>query len=191
MSKSKQDKKTKILFCVTGSIAAFKACAAISQLVKEEYEVKTVATLSALKFVGTATLEGLTGKPVATDLYAEGEQMAHIHLGRWADLIVIAPCSATTLSKLAHGFADNLLSSIALANNFKKPLLIAPAMNAEMFEHPATKKNLQTLKDWGVILLDSPSGSLACGEYGAGRMVEATDLVGHIKNVLKKQGRRK
>jgi phosphopantothenoylcysteine synthetase/decarboxylase len=191
MSKFKEHKQTKILFCVTGSIAAFKACAAISQLLKEDYEVRTVATQSALKFIGTATLEGLTGKPVATDLYAEGEQMAHIHLARWADLIVVAPCSATTVAKLAHGLADNLLSSIALANNFKKPLLIAPAMNTEMYDHPATQRNLQTLKDWGVLVLDSPSGVLACGEYGAGRMVEATDLVSHIKGSLKKEGRRK
>lgn len=190
MSKSK-DVKTKVLFGLTGSIAAFKACAAISQLVKEGYHVRTVATSSALKFIGSATLEGLTGERVATDLYAEGEQMAHIHLARWADIIVVAPCSATTLSKLASGMADNLLTSIALANNLKKPLVIAPAMNAEMYDHPATQKNLQTVKDWNATILDSAVGPLACGEYGNGRMVEAADLVEGIKKALKPGKRRK
>ncbi|MCK9211489.1 MAG: phosphopantothenoylcysteine decarboxylase, partial [Ignavibacteriaceae bacterium] len=119
----------KILFKITGSIAAYKSAYLISILVQNGFEVKVVATDYALKFIGKATLEGLTGNKVFTDSFEEGEMMSHINLNKWADLTIICPATANTINKLAAGIADNLLTSLFLAHDRNKPYLIAPAMN--------------------------------------------------------------
>lgn len=168
--------KSKVLFFMTGSIACYKACQTLSRLTQAGCEVQVVASASALQFVGTATLEGLTGKPVVTDMYASGNVMDHIHLMRWADLVVVAPASANYVNKAAQGIADDLLHTMFMAHDFKKPFLIAPAMNVAMYNHPLTQNSLQKLKDIGIEILDGGTGALACGENGQGRLIEADEL---------------
>ncbi|MDG0815229.1 bifunctional phosphopantothenoylcysteine decarboxylase/phosphopantothenate--cysteine ligase CoaBC [Bdellovibrio svalbardensis] len=175
--------KSKVLFMMTGSIACYKACHVISRLVQAGCEVQVVASPAALKFVGNATLEGLTGKPVVSDMYASGNVMDHIHLMRWADLILVAPATANFINKAAQGIGDDLLSTLFLAHDFKKPFLIAPAMNTSMYMHPVTQKSLESLKTYGIEVLDSASGILACGEDGYGKLLEP-DLI--LKIVLEK-----
>lgn len=168
--------KSKVLFIMTGSIACYKACHVISRLVQNGCEVQVVATPSALKFVGNATLEGLTGKPVVSDMYAPGNVMDHIHLMRWADMILVVPATASFINKAAQGAGDDLVQTLFLAHDFKKPFLVAPAMNTSMYSHPVTQKSLQALRDMGLEILDSASGILACGEEGWGRLLEP-DLI--------------
>lgn len=167
----------KILFMVTGSIAAYKAAQVVSRLVQNGNEVQVVASSSALKFIGAATFEGLTGKAVLTDLWENGRAMDHIHLSRWADLGVICPASANTMSRMANGMADDLISSICLAWPKEKTLHIFPAMNSEMLSHPATIANMQKLADYGFVVHATQEGSLACGEQGAGRLLEPEDIL--------------
>jgi phosphopantothenoylcysteine decarboxylase/phosphopantothenate--cysteine ligase len=174
--------KSKILFQMTGSIACFKACQAISKLVQAGMEVQVVASPSALQFVGNATIEGLTGKPVVSDLYQAGNVMDHIHLVRWADLILVAPATANYINKVAHGVGDDLLTTQFLAHDFQKPFLIAPAMNTKMYLHPVTQNSIQSLRKMGVEILETASGVLACGEVGWGRLLEP-DLI--TQEVLK------
>lgn len=168
---------------MTGSIACYKACHVISRLVQAGCEVQVVATPSALKFVGAATLEGLSGKPVVSDMYERGNVMDHIHLMRWADLILVAPATANFINKAAQGIGDDLVSTLFLAHDFKKPFMLAPAMNTSMYMHPVTQKSVAALKDMGLEILDSASGILACGEEGYGKLLEP-DLI--IKIVLEK-----
>lgn len=173
--------KSKILFQLSGSIACYKACQVISKLVQNGHEIEVVATRGALEFVGRATLEGLTGRPVHSDVFAPGEYMKHIHLIRWADVIVLCPATANTINKLASGIGDDLLSTLFLAHDFKKPYLMAPAMNTSMFVHPATQSSLEKLKGWGIEVLESPTGALACGETGEGRLLEPEALLIEIE----------
>ncbi len=167
---------SKILFKLSGSIACYKACNLISRWVQEGHEVQTVASAAALKFVGASTLEGLTGKPVYTDLYETGKQMAHINLAKWADLSLLCPATANTINKLANGLGDDLLSSLFLAHDFAKPYFVAPAMNTAMYDHPATQESLKKLNSWGVHILPTAEGRLACGDIGQGKLLEP-DLV--------------
>ena len=177
MSKSNK----KILFQLTGSIAAYKACSLISQLIKNGHEVQTVASPSLFQFVGGATLEGLTGKPVFSDMYQAGRAMDHIQLARESDLILLCPATANSINKLAAGISDDLIGALFLANNFKTPYWIAPAMNAEMFKHPATQASLGRLREWGARVIEPGTGLLACGEEGPGRLVEPDDLLIEIE----------
>ncbi len=170
----------KVLFKLTGSIAAFKACALISRLVKEKVEVQIVASPSALKFIGTATLEGLTGKKVFSEVFAEGQMMNHIHLDRWADAVILCPATANTINQMAAGIADDLVKNLYLAHDFKRPYFLVPAMNEKMWSHPATKKSVESLKAAGVQILNPTSGSLACGEEGEGRMLEADEIYARL-----------
>jgi phosphopantothenoylcysteine decarboxylase/phosphopantothenate--cysteine ligase len=164
--------KGRILFQLSGSIAAFKACAAISRLAQEGYEVQAVATANALRFVGTATLEGLTGREPMTDTFAPGRAMQHIEASKWADVAVLCPASASAINKLAAGIGDDLLSTLFLAHDFAKPYLIVPAMNEKMYLHPATQSSLEKLKSWGVRVLEPAKGAHACGDAGWGRLLE-------------------
>lgn len=173
--------KNKILFQLSGSIACFKACQLLSSLLKEGYEVEVVATRSALNFVGAATLEGLTGRKVHSEVFENGGHMNHIRLVRWADLILLCPATANMINKLASGIGDDLVSTLFLAHDFKKPYLIAPAMNVSMFHHPATQASIAKLRDWGITVLDAGVGSLACGESGEGRMLEPEDVLREIQ----------
>ena len=176
--------KSKILFQMTGSIACFKACAVISKLVQAGMDVQVVATRSALQFVGNATLEGLTGRPVVSDLFEQDHVMDHIHLVRWADLILTAPASANFLNKAAMGVGDDLVATQFLAHDFKKPYLVAPAMNTAMYLHPATQKSVKALREMGIEILETASGVLACGEVGWGRLLEPDLIVQEVKRAL-------
>lgn len=175
---------SKILFQLSGSIACFKACAVISSLVKAGHEVEVVATRSALKFVGEATLEGLTGRRVHTDTFEIGSAMGHIHLIRWADAIVLCPATANTLNKFAAGVGDDLVTTLFLAHDFKKPYIVAPAMNQTMYAHPATQASLTKLAGWGFTVLETGTGALACGEQGEGRMLEPEQILSAIDRAL-------
>ncbi|MEZ0392960.1 MAG: bifunctional phosphopantothenoylcysteine decarboxylase/phosphopantothenate--cysteine ligase CoaBC [Pseudobdellovibrionaceae bacterium] len=176
--------KSKILFQMTGSIACYKACQVISGLVRIGHEVQVVATPSALQFVGAATLEGLTGKPVVSDLFASGNVMDHIHLVRWADLILVAPATANFINKAARGVGDDLISTQFLAHDFRKPYLIAPAMNTMMYQHPVTQSSVKSLKEMGVQILETASGVLACGEVGFGRLLDPALILQEVETHL-------
>ncbi|HEY9247924.1 MAG TPA: flavoprotein [Rariglobus sp.] len=174
-------RKPRLLFFLTGSISCYKACFAISRLVQAGVEVRTVATPAALRFIGKATLEGLTAHPVASDMWEPGEAMEHINLARWADLALVAPATANTINRLAAGMADDLAGSLFLAWELdKKPWWIAPAMNVAMFNHPLTQASLQKLSGLGVRVLPTGTGALACGEEGAGRLIEPEQLVTEV-----------
>lgn len=177
--------KSKVLFLMTGSIACYKACQVISRLVQNSCEVQVVASEAALRFVGSATLEGLSGRPVLSDMYATGSAMEHIHAIRWADLIIVAPATANFINKAAQGIGDDLLQTLLLAHDFQKPLLIAPAMNTSMYAHPITQKSLRTLRDLGLKILEPASGVLACGEEGAGKLIDPDEILAAILNELK------
>ncbi len=166
-----------VLFQLSGSIACAKATEAISTLVKSGLAVQTAVTKDALRFIGEATLEGLTGRPVLKDLFEAGRAMDHIALIREASVIVLAPATANILAKFANGIADDPVSTLFLAHDFKKPYLVAPAMNPAMWAHPATQANAKQLMDWGVTFVGPAEGDVACGETGRGRMVEAAELV--------------
>lgn len=181
----------KILFKISGSIAAYKSAYLISKLVQNGFEVKVVATESALKFIGKATLEGLTGYPVYTDSFQEGEMMNHINLVKWADLTIVCPASGNTINKLAAGIADNLLTSLFLAHDWTKPYLIAPAMNTNMFEHPATQDSINKLEKWGVNILPTVEGYLACGDIGKGKLLEPEEIYLHLLIALRKKEKAK
>lgn len=170
--------KPRLLFLLSGSIACYKACHAISRLVQAGVEVRCAATPAALRFVGTATLEGLAGSPVFHDVWGEGRAMDHIHLARWADLALVCPATANTLNRLAAGLADDPVGTLFLAWELqKKPWWVAPAMNAAMLAHPATQASLARLRAMNVRVLDAGSGALACGETGEGRLIEPDALV--------------
>ncbi|MES2856051.1 MAG: bifunctional phosphopantothenoylcysteine decarboxylase/phosphopantothenate--cysteine ligase CoaBC [Bdellovibrionota bacterium] len=177
--------RAKILFQLSGSIACYKACSVISRLVQTDYEVEVVATRSALEFVGLATLEGLTGRKVHTDVFESGSYMAHIDLMKWADLVILCPASANTISKMANGLGDDLVSTLFLAHDFKKPYLISPAMNVNMFNHPATQASIAKLSGWGVQILDTGTGRLACGDVGEGRLLEPDAIFEAVERALK------
>ena len=187
MSNSELSEK-KIVLIIGGSIAAFKSAALASLLVKNGALVKTVFTESAKEFIGKATFEGITGNPVLEGNFESGSMMAHIELERWADLILFYPASANALSELASGGAKSLPGAIFLAHEFKKPFWIAPAMNQAMWNHPAVRRNLATLKEWGVQELSPSTGSLACGETGPGRLQEPETVLQSIREAFQSRG---
>jgi phosphopantothenoylcysteine decarboxylase/phosphopantothenate--cysteine ligase len=170
----------RIVLGVTGGIAAYKAAELVRLLVKDGVAVDVVMTEAATRFVTPTTFQALSGRPVLTDLWASGaaNAMGHIDVSRGADAIVVAPASANFLAKLAHGVADNLLSTLCLARDC--PLLVAPAMNVQMWQNPATQRNVAELVRDGIVILGPGSGELACNETGDGRMLEAADLFAAI-----------
>jgi phosphopantothenoylcysteine decarboxylase/phosphopantothenate--cysteine ligase len=176
--------KAKILFQLSGSIACYKACAVISRLVQDGFEVQTVCTPNALRFIGPATLEGLTGKPVFSDHFEAGKMMNHVYLSKWADLAILCPASADSINRLAAGIASDVVGGLFLAYDLKKPYLIAPAMNQEMFRHPATQEALTKLKSWNVRVLDTEHGRQACGDIGPGRLLEPEKIHEEIIRAL-------
>lgn len=172
-------KDKNILFILTGSIACFKACELISQLVQKGFLVKTVVTPSALQFIGPATLEGLTGEPVFTNNFESGKMMSHIDLTRWADLILVCPATASVINSLASGHGD-IVVDLFLSNNFQKPFWVAPAMNTQMLAHPATQESLAKIRSWGTFIFDTDAGNLACGEKGSGRLISPAIILDKI-----------
>ena len=176
----------KILLGVTGSIAAYKAADLASKLTQAGALVDVVLTDAAVKFVTPLTFQSVTGRKAYTDLWGDDAHIIHVGLGEAADLLVIAPASADTIAKLSHGLADNLLTVTALAA--RCPLLIAPAMDAGMFEHLATQANLKILQERGAIIVGPTEGRMASGLTGRGRMVEPPELIGHIRLALARGG---
>lgn len=171
----------RILLGVTGGIAAYKAAELVRQFKKAGHEVQVVMTESATEFVGPVTFQALSGREVFTNMWDKqrGDTMAHISLTRWADVFVVAPATANFLAKLANGIADDLLSTLAAAREC--PLLVAPAMNKEMWANPANLRNIAQLKSDGVGILGPASGFQACGEVGEGRMLEAEEIALHVE----------
>jgi len=168
--------KKSIVLGITGGIAAYKAAELVRLLVKNNIEVQVVMTQAACQFITPVTMQALSGKPVFTEMWdaAIPNGMPHIELSRAADAIVIAPASADFIAKLVHGRADDLLSTLCLARDCD--LLVAPAMNKQMWESPATQRNITQLMQDGISILGPDSGEQACGEVGLGRMLEAEDL---------------
>ena len=168
----KMKMKKNIVLGVTGSIAAHKAADLASLLTKQKCEVRVVMTADAQRFITPLPFKVLTRQPVVTDLYdeEEGWQPTHIRLADEADLLLIAPATANVMAKLAHGIADDALTCIALALNPKAKILIAPAMNGKMWEHPATRANAASLKARGVEFIGPDEGMLSCGYEGVGRL---------------------
>ncbi|NLO90717.1 MAG: flavoprotein [Elusimicrobia bacterium] len=176
--------KYKILFQLTGSIACFKACALISRLVREGCEVKAACTPSALRFIGQSTLEGLTGRPLYCDMFEAKQSVEHIALSKWADLSIICPATANIMGKMASGIGDDCVSTLFLAHDFSKPCLVAPAMNRNMWKHPATRRSVELLEEYGVEVLPVAEGRQACGDEGEGRMLEPDDIYAYIMAAL-------
>src|SRR5260221_6496405 len=167
----------RVLLGVTGGIAAYKVAELARLLMRNNVEVQVAMTEAATRFVTPATFQALTGKPVVTDLWdaSYANSMAHIDLSRGADAILIAPASADFIAKLAHGLADDLLSTLCLARNC--PLLVAPTMNVQMWNNAATQRNVAQLKADGIEILGPGSGGQACGEVGDGRMIEPEEIL--------------
>lgn len=174
---SVSNEKKRVLLGITGGIAAYKTAELAHTLSQSSINVQTVMTQSACQFITPLTFQSLTGNPVHTDLWKSSvsSSMAHINLSREVDVIMIAPTSADFIAKLAHGIADDLLSTLCLARNC--PLLIAPAMNRQMWENLATQRNIAILRNDGIRIIGPASGIQACGEIGMGRMVEPFELV--------------
>ncbi len=177
-------KGRKILVGVTGGIAAYKAAALVRLLRKEDAEVRVVMTPAARNFITPLTLATLSQNPVFTEGFdpSNGQWNSHVSLGTWADLMVVAPATANTLAKMAHGIADNLLLTTYLSA--RCPVLVAPAMDADMYAHPATQQNLQLLGTYGVRMVAPDKGFLASGLEGKGRMAEPEKVVAEIKAAL-------
>ena len=177
-----------ILLGVTGSIAAYKAAELASRLTQVGAQVDVVLTQAALQFVSPLTFQSVTGRRayIDSDLWGNEGHVQHIGLGKGADLLLIAPVTANTLARLAHGLADNLLTVTALAATC--PLMLAPAMDGGMFVHPATQANLELLRQRGAIVVGPVEGRLASGLSGVGRMVEPLELMGHVRLVLSRHG---
>ena len=166
----------RILLGVSGGIAAYKSCELVRRLGDLDAEVRVVMTENAAHFVSATTFQALSGQPVRSSLWdAEAEAaMGHIELARWAERIVIAPASADLIARLAHGMANDLLTTVCLAS--AAPLYVAPAMNQQMWAHPAVQANVETLRQRGVHILGPASGDQACGDIGSGRMLEPLEL---------------
>ena len=175
----------RVVVGVTGSIAAYKAAILVSSLVRHGAHVDVILTASGARFVTPATFNGLTRGSVHTDLFAD-RGLPHVELAERADLIVVAPATARTLARLAHGLADDLLALTVLGT--RAPVLVAPAMEAGMWRHPATRRNVALLREDGVEVAGPESGRHASGAGGPGRMVEPEALIGHIRRVLGRRG---
>jgi phosphopantothenoylcysteine decarboxylase/phosphopantothenate--cysteine ligase len=176
-----------VILGVTGGIAAYKAAYLVRSLVKAGAEVKVIMTENAKKFVAPLTFSTLSGNPVYTEFFnpENGEWHSHVKLGLWADLFIIAPATANTIAKMAHGIADNLLTTTYLSARCRT--LVVPAMDLDMYAHTATQENLETLRQRGVIVMDPASGQLASGLEGKGRMPEPDDILSFASNVLTRQ----
>ncbi len=170
----------KILIGITGSIAAYKSILLVRELVKAGAEVKVVMTAAARDFVSPLTLSTLSKNPVVTDLSEAGSWTNHVMLGRWADLMLIAPLSCNTLAKMAHGLCDNLLLATWLSATC--PVAVAPAMDEDMWKHPATKANLAIIEQYGITVMPVEKGELASGLFGEGRMPEPSSILSFISN---------
>jgi len=177
----------KIILCVTGSIAAYKAAYLLRGLLKQGAEVQVVMTPCAKEFISPLTLSTLSGRPVLSEFFTrnDGQWNSHVDLGLWADLLIVAPATASTMGKMASGICDNLLVTTYLSA--KCPVMIAPAMDLDMFQHPSTMRNIELLKSYGNIIIEPATGELASGLSGKGRMEEPEVIVGMIVDYFAKK----
>lgn len=180
-------KGKKIVLGITGSIAAYKACSLIRLFIKAGAEVQVVITPAGKEFITPVTLSALTSKPVISEFFSgrDGSWHSHVDLGLWADAMVIAPCTASTLGKMVHGVADNMLITTYLS--MKAPVFIAPAMDLDMYRHPATQANLQTLRSYGNHIIEAASGELASHLIGKGRMEEPENIFYTLESFFRLQ----
>ncbi|WP_337468633.1 bifunctional phosphopantothenoylcysteine decarboxylase/phosphopantothenate--cysteine ligase CoaBC [Hallella sp.] len=181
-------KGKKIVLGITGSIAAYKACLIIRGLIKRGAEVQVVITPSGKEFITPITLSALTHKPVISEFFSQrdGTWNSHVDLGLWADAMLIAPCTASTLAKMANGVADNMLITTYLS--MKAPVFIAPAMDLDMYRHPSTQRNMDTLRSYGNHIVEPASGFLASGLEGKGRMEEPENIIAALERELAHEG---
>jgi phosphopantothenoylcysteine decarboxylase/phosphopantothenate--cysteine ligase len=172
----KSSRRTRLVLGVTGSIACYKGVELARYFMKRGYDVRVVMTNSATKFVTPLTFESLTGNPVSVDFWSETQPGAigHIELADWADVVVVAPATADSIAKIALGFAESSLLAVVLAT--KAPLVVAPAMNVNMYQHPQTQENIETLRSRGVHIVEPESGDLACGWKGRGRLASSYEI---------------
>lgn len=175
-----------ILLAVTGSISAYKAADFTSQLTKLGHQVKVLMTPAATAFITPLTLQVLSKQAVLVEVLTEGnpKQIQHIDLGKEADLFLVAPASANTIAKLAHGFADTIVTSTALALPSEVKKFLAPAMNTKMLDHPATQNNLETLKSYGYQIIPPREALLACGDQGSGALASIETILTIIQESL-------
>ena len=180
-------KGKKIVLGITGSIAAYKACYIIRGLIKAGAEVQVVITPAGKEFITPITLSALTHKPVVSEFFSQrdGTWNSHVDLGLWADAMLIAPCTASTIGKMANGIADNMLITTYLS--MKAPVIIAPAMDLDMFAHPSTQRNLATLQEYGNVIIEPQSGFLASGLEGKGRMEDPEVIVKYMSDFFDAQ----
>ncbi len=172
----------KILLGLTASIAAYKTATIVRLLVREGAEVQVIMTPMAKEFITPVTLSALSGKPVHIDFFSgqNGQWDSHVDLGIWADLFLIAPVTASTLGKMANGIADNLLLTTYLS--CKSPVILAPAMDLDMYQHPSTTRNIQILQSYGNQIIEPGTGELASGLYGKGRMEEPDMILKKVQS---------
>ena len=177
----------KIVLGITGSIAAYKSCLIIRQLIKKGAEVQVVITPAGKEFITPITLSALTSKPVISEFFAQrdGTWHSHVDLGLWADAMLIAPATASTIGKMAHGVADNMLITTYLS--MKAPVFIAPAMDLDMYAHPSTQQNLKTLQSYGNHIIEPGTGFLASKLEGKGRMEEPENIVAQLEQFFSQQ----
>jgi phosphopantothenoylcysteine decarboxylase / phosphopantothenate---cysteine ligase len=167
--------RPKVVLGVGGGIAAYKACEVLRGLTESGHEVRVVPTGAALRFVGAATFEALSGNPVHTGVFSDVPEVPHVRIGQWADLVLVVPATADLLAKAAHGLADDLLTNTLLTA--RCPVLMAPAMHTEMWEHAATRENVATLRDRGVIVTEPASGRLTGVDTGKGRLADPAEIL--------------
>jgi len=179
----------RVLLCVTGGVAAYKSAYLARRLVESGATVRVEMTESALEFIGAQTFAAITGEHPFTSLFAGNLVSPHTELARWADLVIVAPATTATLGRIANGISDDLVSATVIATT--APVLLAPAMHTEMWEHPATARNLETLRGFGYHTVGPESGALAGGDSGMGRVAEPEDIVAAANDILGGEGRGK
>jgi phosphopantothenoylcysteine decarboxylase/phosphopantothenate--cysteine ligase len=172
----------RVVLGVSGGIAAYKACELLRQFTESGHDVTVVPTAAALEFVGAPTWAALSGKPVATDVWTDVHAVPHVHIGQHADVVVVAPATADLLAKAAHGLADDLLTNTLLTA--RCPVVFAPAMHTEMWEHPATQANVATLRQRGAVVIEPAEGRLTGADTGKGRLPEPAEIFELVQGVL-------
>src|SRR5512146_2087577 len=176
--------RKRVVVGIAGGIAAYKACTVVRQLTEAGHEVRVVPTESALKFVGAATFEALSGQPVHTGVFESVPEVPHVRIGQQADLVVVAPATADLLARAVAGRADDLLTATLLTA--RCPVLFAPAMHTEMWEHPATRANVATLRERGAVVLDPAVGRLTGADTGPGRLPDPEEIFAVVTAVLRR-----
>jgi phosphopantothenoylcysteine decarboxylase/phosphopantothenate--cysteine ligase len=177
-------RRPSVVLGVGGGIAAYKACEVLRRLTESGHDVRVVPTEAALRFVGAATFEALSGNPVHTGVFADVPEVPHVRIGQSADLVLVVPATADLLAKAAHGLADDLLTNTLLTA--RCPVLMAPAMHTEMWEHPATRENVATLRRRGVVVIEPASGRLTGADTGKGRLADPTEIVDLARLLLRR-----